>query len=198
MSCPTPVQERPFGPDVVVTDIVFRGGGGTITFSDNVTVEWIYKFLPDPSLPGGGTMTVTLTDPRASLVYQTLVDQTVCDLFSWLIQCTDIANRLALLELTLGRAVEVTFDAADWPAGIRNSVVIPASGPLGAGEVGPHNLDVTGRAYAVSVFEDGGGAVTIGVDVEIEIDLTTGTITLHKAPLAPNFSGRAIITAPVS
>lgn len=139
-------------------------------------------------------MTVTLTDPRAALVYQTLVDQSLCDLYSWLIQCTDFANRLALLELSLGRAVEVTFDAADWGAGATNAVVIPPEEPLGPGEVGPHTLPV-GRGYAVSVFRDDGAFVSLGVDVEVEVNRASGVVTLYKAPLAPAFSGRAILTA---
>ena len=183
----------PLKPGVVVTDIVMRGGGGTITFSDNVTFEWVWQFRPNLNIPAGGTMAITLAGERAALVYQTIVDQTVCDFFDWLIQCTSLASRVSLLELELGRAVEVVFTVADWLAGSSvNEIVVIPSGTPGAGEVGPHTQPI-GRAYGMSVFKDD-LPLTIGVDIELKISLATGEITLIKAPLADPFDGRIIIT----
>jgi len=186
--------DRPPKPGVVVTDFVMRGGGGTITFSDNVTYEWFWKFDRDPSIPAGGRMKITLDGPRAALVYQTIVDSTVCEFFDWLLQCTSIASRISLLELAQGLAKEVTFAAADWAAGTPNQVSIIATGIPGAGEVGPHLLPVTGKAYSVSVYQDGVGSLVLGVDVGLNMDLSTGEIILTKTGLAPAFDGRAIIT----
>lgn len=186
--------DRPPKPGVTVTDVLFRGGGGTVTFSDNVTFEWVWKFDRDPTIPAGGRMKITLVGDRATLLYQTIVDQSICDLFDWLLQCTSINTRLSQLELQQGLAKEITFEVADWGAGTANTIRIIASGIPGAGEVGPHELPVEGKAYAVTVFKDGVGALTIGVDVGVEIDLGSGLITLTKAGLAAPFDGRAIIT----
>jgi len=187
--------DRPPKPGVTVTDFVMRGGGGTITFSDNVTYEWFWKFDQDPSIPAGGRMKITLDGPRASLVYQTIVDQTVCNFYDWLLQCTDLASRIAQLELSAGLAKEVRFFAADWAAGTPNEVHIIPVGAPGAGQRGPHELPVTGKAYAITVQEDSGATLTLGVDVGYRIDLSTGDVFLTKTGLAADFDGRVIITA---
>jgi len=187
--------ERPLKAGVRVTDVLMRGGGGTVTFSDNVTYEWVWKFVQDPTVSSGGRMRITLEGDRAALLYQTIVDQSICDFFDWLLQCTSLASRIAQLELTAGAATEVTFVAADWASGTADEVSIIATGTPGAGEVGPHGLGI--GAFAVSVFEDSGGSLTIGVDVGLEINLDTGLVKLLKAPRADAFAGRAIIT-PVS
>lgn len=184
----------PYKPGTVVTDILIRGGGGTITFSDGVTVEFMFGFIPDSAIPGGGRFGITLSGDRAQLLYQNLLTQNLCDTIDWLLQCSDLARRVAILELNAGIGVELVFTTADWTAGSNpNTIEIPASGALVAGQIGPHNLDV-GRVYNIHVWEDNVGPVLVGVDVELQIDLTTGLITLKKAPLAPAFSGRLIIS----
>jgi len=180
---------------VCVTDVVFRGGGGTITFSDNVTCEWFWKFQQDKALPGGGKMSLTLDGPRASLLYQTVVDQTICNFFDWLLQCTSLASRIAQLELAAGLAKEVRFFTADWAAGTANEIKIIPSGVPVAGERGPHELPVAGKVYAVQVYQDGVGSLVLGIDVGLRLDLTTGDVYITKTGLAAPFDGRVIISA---
>jgi len=84
-----------------VTDFVVRGGGGTITFSNNKTLEYIFKFDVDPVSNWCGTRPnnsnsifgIELSDPNLSTnmagLYQTIVDDAVCDIIRWLLQCAD-------------------------------------------------------------------------------------------------------------
>lgn len=180
----------PYAAGTKVTDILIRGGGGTLTFSDGVTVEFMFGFLPDDTIPGGGRFGITLEGPRAQLLYQNILTQNLCDTIDWLLQCSDLNRRVAILELTAGIAKELTFDASDWVSG---QLEIPATGVLGAGQIGPHELG-TGRGYHITVWEDNGAPLLIGVDLEILINLTTGLITLKKPQITANFGGRIIIS----
>lgn len=184
--------ERPLKPGVTVTDILVRGGGGTITFSDGVTVEYVFGFKPDPTIPAGGLFDVTLCGPRANLVYDNVVSQCVCDMVDWLMQCSSVNNRLSIIEAKMGLAKEFDIVAGDWIAGTANQIPILQTGTPAVGELGPHEFPL-GSAYSISVFKNSGLPVITGVDVEYDIDLTTGTLTLRKSGLAPNFSGRVII-----
>jgi hypothetical protein len=186
---------RPIGPDVKVTDILIRGGGGTITFSDNITVEFVYGFRPDDSIPAGGTFDITLIGDRAQRVYETVVSQAICNMIDWLLQCSDLARRISVLELTAGIAKQFDFVAGDWDAGTANTIEIPASGVLLPGQIGPHGF-ATNRAFLINVWKEDGFIVPVivGVDVELNIGLTTGLITLKKAPLATSFAGKVIIS----
>lgn len=87
--------------------------------------------------------------------------------------------------------VRVPFTAADWAAGTANCVVIPQTGALGAGEVGPHGL-VKAGSYLVQVINTDLTPDEL-VDVETQFDASTGDITLVKAKKAPAFNGVAII-----
>jgi len=178
---------------VIVTDILIRGGGGTITFSDGITVEFFFGFIPDTSILGGGRFGITLEGPRAQLVYQNVLQQNLCDTIDWLLQCSDLSRRVAILELGAGLAKEFTFDSSDWSSGISNTIGIPNVGPLSAGQIGPHELG-TSRAYHISVWKDDGAPVIVGIDVELEINLTNGLILIKKPGLAANFAGRVIIS----
>lgn len=93
---------KPVGPNVKVTDILIRGGGGTVTFSDGVTVEYLFGFRQDQSVPSGGVLDVTLVGDRAQLVYGNLLSQAVCDMIDWLLQCST----------TPGGSGSVTLDTA--------------------------------------------------------------------------------------
>lgn len=177
---------------VRVTDILIRGGGGTITFSDNVTVDYVFGFRPDATIPSGGIFDVTLCGDRANLVYENVVSQCVCDMIDWLLQCSSINNRLSIIEAKMGLAKDFAFTASDWSSGTVNEIEIIREGIPGAGQLGPHEFPL-GVAYSVSVFESGGSPVIIGTDTEVQINIDTGSITLRKAPLGPNFSGRVII-----
>ena len=190
---------KPIGPNVKVTDILVRGGGGTITFSDGVTVEFMYGFKPDGSIPSGGIFDVTLVGDRAKRVYQNVVAQNVCDMIDWLLQCSALSRRVAILELSQGLAKQFDFTASDWTDGTVNIIEIPdeGTGPLGLdldpGQIGPHKFGV-GRAFLLNVWKEDGTPVLVGVDVEFEIDLAAGLIKIRKAPLAPNFAGKVIIS----
>jgi len=91
--------------------------------------------------------------------------------------------------------VRVPFTAADWAAGINNAVVIPQSGALGAGEVGPHGLVKYG-SYIVQVINTDLTPDEL-VDVEVQFDPATGDITLVKAQKAPAFNGVAVIAGTI-
>lgn len=176
-----------------VTDILIRGGGGTITFSDGVTVEFLFGFIPDSSISGGGRFGITLEGPRAQLVYQNILQQNLCDTIDWLLQCTDLHRRVSILELSAGLAKEFLFTAADWAASPVNTIEIPNEAPITSpGQIGPHELG-TDRSYHITVWRSDGTPVLIGVDVEVSINLSTGLITLRKAALAPHFDGRVVI-----
>lgn len=185
---------RPIGPNVRVTDILIRGGGGTITFSDGVTVEYVFQFKQDPSIPSGGLFDITLQGERAKRVYQNVVTQAVCDMVDWLLQCSSLNARVSVLELRAGLATEFAFAASDWMAGVQNEITIVQSGVPGAGQLGPHNFPI-GRAYHISIFRQDGPPVLTGVDVEVKINLTSGDITIKKAGLGQPFPGRVIISS---
>lgn len=185
---------KPVGPDVKVTDILIRGGGGTITFSDGVTVEYVFGFRPDSSIPSGGIFDVTLQGPRAQLVYENIVSQAVCDMIDWLLQCSSLNNRVSILESKLGLAEEFEFDVTDWAAGTPNAIEIVQVGALGPGQVGPHGF-LVGKSYHISVFKSDGSPVIVGVDVEFEISLTTGLIRMKKSGKVAPYSGRVIVSS---
>lgn len=182
---------KPVGPNVKVTDILVRGGGGTITFSDGVTVEYMFGFRPDSTIPSGGVFDVTLVGNRAQLVYQNIVSQSVCDMIDWLMQCSSLYHRVAVLEAALGVAKEFPFTVADWNSS--NNLTIIRTGTPIAGQIGPHELPI-GRAYHISIFRDTGAPVITGIDIEVQVNLTTGNVTLHKVGLVQPFDGRLIIS----
>ena len=186
-------SSRPIAPSVRVTDILIRGGGGTITFSDGVTVEYVFGFRPDSSIPSGGIFDVTLTDDRAARVYQNVVSQNVCDMVDWILQCSDLNRRVSLLELNAGLASEFEFEAADWTNGTRNVIQIPDLGPLVPGQIGPHGLG-TDRVYHITVWKDDGSPVLVGVEIEYEVNVSTGLISLIKTGRGTPFGGRVIIS----
>tara|TARA_R100001244_G_scaffold25113_4_gene25569 strand:+ start:31353 stop:31982 length:630 start_codon:yes stop_codon:yes gene_type:complete len=183
----------PVKSGVKVTDILVRGGGGTITFSDGVNVEYLYGFIPDSTVPGGGRFGVNLEGPRAQLVYQTVLQQNMCDTIDWLLECSDLNRRVSILELLTGQASEFTFAASDWTDGTVNQIHIPNEGPLVPGDIGPHEYG-TNRSFHLNVWRSDGSPIIVGVDLEVSVNLVTGLIRLIKAPLAPTFSGRVIIS----
>jgi len=186
--------ELPVKPGVRVTDILIRGGGGTITFSDGVTVEYVFGFRPDPDIASGGLFDVTLCGPRAQLVYENIVSQCVCDMVDWLLQCSDLNRRVSILELTAGLAKQFQFVEADWAAVTKDTIEIPNLGPIiTPGQIGPHGCGIN-RIYHVTVWREDGSPVVIGVDTELEVNFDTGLLTLRKAPLAKPFDGRVIIS----
>lgn len=183
----------PYKPGTVVTDILIRGGGGTITFSDGVTVEFMFGFIPDNSIPGGGKFGITLQGDRAQLLYKNILTQSLCDTIDWLLQCTDLNRRVSILELKVGLATEFIFTKADWDALTPNEIEIPNIGPITSpGQIGPHGLG-TNKSYHITVWKSDGTPVLVGVEVELSINLTTGLIKLIKSPLAESFDGRVII-----
>jgi len=185
----------PIKPNVRVTDILVRGGGGTITFSDGVTVEYLFGFRPDSSIPSGGIFDVTLIGDRAARVYENIVSQAVCDMVDWILQCSSLNSRVSIIEAKLGIAKEFSFEVADWTAGsTTNQIDVIRAGIIGPGEIGPHEFP-TGRAYHISVFKDDGSAAIAGVDLEFDINLVTGVVSLKKTGLAPSFDGRVIISS---
>lgn len=183
---------RPIGANVKVTDILVRGGGGTITFSDGVTVEYVFGFRPDSSVPSGGIFDVTLQGERAQLVYQNVVSQAVCDMVDWLLQCSSLNSRVSIIEAKMGIAKEFAFGIPDWALGTPNAIEIIREGLPGVGQIGPHEFPLD-RAYSVSVFRDDGTPIIVGVDTDVEINLLTGLIRLKKTGLSTPFAGRVII-----
>ena len=192
------IHPEPLGPNVKVTDIVVRGGGGTITFSDNVTLEFIYNFTPDENIPSGGIFGVTLIDERAALVYQNVISQSICDMIDWIMQYSDLNRRVSILEEVAGLAKSSRFITTDWTSGANSrEIKIIQSGVPGAGELGPHEF-TAGVPYAISVFKDSPAPVIVGVDLEMDISLTTGNIILRIAPLSTPFDGRVIISSSIA
>ena len=183
-----------------VTDILIRGGGGTITFSDDVTIEYVFEFKQDPNMPGGGCFGVTLQGERAAMVYQTCVSQSVCDMVNWIMQCSDLNHRVAILEMEVAALsgstgsrccpVEFTFFASDW---VNNQLQIINAGPLGPGIIGAHGKGVN-RTFHIAVFRDEMTPVFPMVDIELLINIPTGQITIRKTGVATPFPGRVIIS----
>lgn len=183
------------GP-LIVTDILIRGGGGTITFSDNVTIEYVFQFK-------NGCFDVTLQGPRATLVYQTCVSQAVCDMVNWIMQCSDLNHRVAQLELEVAQLtgstgtaccpIEFPFVIADWTAGVKNQLQIIDIGPLGPGIIGAHNKG-NNRTFHLAVFKDVNTPVFPMVDIEFLVNIPTGQITIRKTHLGAPFNGRVIIS----
>jgi len=185
---------KPVTPGVRVTDIVVRGGGGTVTFSDGVTVEYLFQFIQDPSIPSGGIFDVTLQGDRAKRTYENVISQAVCDMVDWVTQCSSLNRRVSELEKLLGRGVEFTFEIEDWDdLGVKNQIHIINEGTPGPGEIGPHELG-TSRSFHISVWKRDGSPAIFGVDTEFEINLDTGLIKLIKAPLGKPFAGRVIVS----
>lgn len=175
-----------------VTDILIRGGGGTITFSDGHTEEFFYTFLKDSTVPGGGIFGITLEGDRANIVYKNVLSQALCDTIDWLLRCSALNARVAVLEAQAGLAKSFEFEAADWDAGpIDNRITIINEGVPGAGELGPHELgnDVP---FFVTVFRNRGASVIVEVDVEVSINLVSGDITLRKT--GTDFDGQVILS----
>lgn len=186
-------NDSPVKPGTVVTDILIRGGGGTITFSDGVTIEFMFGFIPDSSIPGGGRFGITLEGDRAKLVYQNVLTQGLCDTIDWSLQCTDLNRRVSILELQAGLAKEILFTTADWNSITPHQIEIPNLGPIiEPGQIGPHELG-TDRSYHITVWQSDGSPVLIGIDIEMSINLDTGLIRLIKAPSTPSFDGRVVI-----
>lgn len=186
-------SNTPYKSGTKVTDILIRGGGGTITFSDGVTVEFLFGFIPDSDISGGGKFGITLEGARAQLLYQNILTQSLCDTIDWLLQCSDLNRRVSILELNAGLAKEFSFTVADWDSITPNEIEIPNLGPVTTpGQIGPHELGLD-RSYHITVWRDDGTPVLAGVEVGYSISLATGSIKLLKAPLAASFDGRVVI-----
>lgn len=73
------MEEYPIATNgIYVTDLVVRGGGGTVTFSDNVTVEYVFTFK-------NGIVDVTLVGSRATKLYKSIFGRAARDLINWVI-----------------------------------------------------------------------------------------------------------------
>lgn len=91
-------NDIPISATTTVTDILVRGGGGTITFSDGITVEYFFGFIPDSTVSGGGRFGITLEGSRAARVYQSILQQNLCETIDWLLECSQLNNRVTTLE----------------------------------------------------------------------------------------------------
>lgn len=85
----------------------------------------------------------------------------------------------------------LTFASALWAAGTVNQITITQSAAPGAGEIGPHGLDLS-DTYVVQVY-DTDGAVSELVGVDTEVDPATGNITLFIAGPGQAFGGTVVI-----
>ena len=90
----------------------------------------------------------------------------------------------------LATLARVPFVAADWSDGTADHIKIIQTGTAATGEVGPHDVTVSG-AYIVQVINTDLTPDEL-VDVEIQY-AANGDITLRKARRAPEFNGVAII-----
>ena len=84
-----------------------------------------------------------------------------------------------------------SFTIADWAAGTDNEITIVRTGVSGVGEIGPHNLPLD-DIYLIQVIRDLTDEI---VDVGIEVNPTTGDVTLTKTGLGADFDGRVIVVA---
>jgi hypothetical protein len=82
-----------------------------------------------------------------------------------------------------------TFLVADWTGGVDNRVTIIQTGAPAAGEIGPHGLTIA-TSYLVQIYRDSDDEM---VDLGIEVDTSTGDISLTKTGLGTNFDGRVIV-----
>jgi hypothetical protein len=91
----------------------------------------------------------------------------------------------------------IPFVSTDWSSGNVDEVAIPKSGPLLAGEIGPHALTSDGP-YLVQIFkEDSLNANVIEeVDMRIITDTSDGTVTLKKGGVTVDFDGFVVISEP--
>lgn len=89
-------------------------------------------------------------------------------------------------------SADVVFAIADWAAGTPNEITILASGAPAAGQVGPHGL-IIGTAYSTTVFQKTGATLFETVGIRVDIDTTTGNLTIHKTGLTDPFDGRIVV-----
>jgi hypothetical protein len=99
------------------------------------------------------------------------------------------AAHVKLSQASDAQIFRATFAGAIWGAGTANEVEIIQAGVAGAGEIGPHGLDIA-SSYLVQVFRDSDDEL---VDVGIVVNPGTGDITLKKAGLGAAFAGRVVI-----
>lgn len=91
-----------------------------------------------------------------------------------------------------GAAVRrLAFVVGAWAAGVANEVTITQSAGPGAGQIGPHSLDVASN-YVVMVYDTDGANPEL-VTVDVEVDAATGNITLAIAGPGLAFGGEVII-----
>ena len=94
-----------------------------------------------------------------------------------------------------GRLEEHDIPLATWAANVIHEVeIVRFPAVPGPGQIGPHRLRL-GVSYLIQVYRDLGPNALDRVDVQAEIDIITGLITMRKAPLAPDFDGRVVIEA---
>lgn len=90
------------------------------------------------------------------------------------------------------------FDTNDWSSGTADEIIIPKSGPLLAGEIGPHGLSSNGP-YIVQVFKTdiNNADLLEEVHVGMLINKSDGTITLRKGGVLADFNGSILISEPL-
>jgi len=87
--------------------------------------------------------------------------------------------------------VEIPFAALDW---VNNQIVIIPTGVPGLGQVGPHLLPVIGNQFVVNHFQTIDASHRRNIDMADIINITSGFITVFKAPAASPFSGVFVVS----
>jgi len=197
---------EPVPNGVKITDILIRGGGGTITFSDGITVEYVFGFRPDPSVPSGGIFDVTLQGPRAAKLYENIVSQAIGDMITWLLQGSnldgidstaihdDTASEISVVTekpIPIGTDVLLIEDSADSNNKKRIQISnLPGSGVgeantasnVGTAGVGPFDAKV-GLDLQFKNIRSGSTKISVTDDVpnrEIDIDVVEANI-MHQS-----------------
>jgi len=87
--------------------------------------------------------------------------------------------------------VEIPFSSADW---VNDKLLVIPTGIPGPGQVGPHLLPVLGRQFVVNHFQTIDVNNRRPVDMADVINITTGFITVYKAPIVSPFSGVLVVS----
>jgi len=101
------------------------------------------------------------------------------------------ANRAGVTVRANNQGREVFFTAGDWNE--HTLEIIPTGVPV-IGQIGPHQLPVSGKQYDVAPFKILSVDDRRPIDLDTFVNISTGVISLKKAPAIPDFAGLVMLT----